>query len=155
MILIYGVFITLQYAWMSHKTLHAEEINFALLALKHCWRHVFRAGHVTYSDHTTLDGGARRSAPLRLLDLESLCSGRLDQSDWLYQGRPNGLITWLLVNHLENLSRFGQSMILASKPKLFVWVLIFKAHLSWVKPYKVEATSQHDHSCWWGCWITY
>ena len=50
--------------------------------------HVFRAGHVTCSDHTTLDGGALRHAPLRLLDLESLCSGRSDQSDWLYQVRP-------------------------------------------------------------------
>ena len=48
----------------------------------------FRAGHVTCSDHTTLDGGALRQAPLRLLDLESLCSGRSDQSDWLYQVRP-------------------------------------------------------------------
>ena len=44
----------------------------------------FRAGHVTCSDHT-LDGGALSRAPLRLLDLESLRSGR---SDWLYQVRP-------------------------------------------------------------------
>ena len=43
---------------------------------------------MTCSDHTTLDGGALRHAPLRLLDLESLCSGRSDQSDWLYQVRP-------------------------------------------------------------------
>ena len=48
----------------------------------------FRAGHVTCFDHTTLDGGALRHAPLRLLDLESVCSGRSDQSDWLYQVRP-------------------------------------------------------------------
>ena len=48
----------------------------------------FRAGHVTCSNHTTLDGGALRHAPLRLLDLESLYSGRSDQSDWLYQVRP-------------------------------------------------------------------
>ena len=43
---------------------------------------------MTCSNHTTLDGGALRHAPLRLLDLESLCSGRSDQSDWLYQVRP-------------------------------------------------------------------
>ena len=43
---------------------------------------------MTCSGHTTLDGGALRRAPLRLLDLESLCSGRSDQSDWLYQVRP-------------------------------------------------------------------
>ena len=48
----------------------------------------FRAGNVTCSDHTTLDGGALRHAPLQLLDLESVCSGRSDQSDWLYQVRP-------------------------------------------------------------------
>ena len=46
---------------------------------------------MTCSDHTTLDGGALRHAPLRLLDLESLCSGRSDQSDWLYQVRPSKL----------------------------------------------------------------
>ena len=48
----------------------------------------FRAGHVTCPDHTTLDGGALRHAPLRLLDLESVCSGRSDQSDRLYQVQP-------------------------------------------------------------------
>ena len=47
---------------------------------------------MTCSDHTTLDGGALRCAPLRLLDLESLCSGRSDQSDWLYQVRPKSQI---------------------------------------------------------------
>ena len=44
---------------------------------------------MTCSDHTTLDGRALRHAPLRLLDLESVCSGRSDQSDWLYQVRPS------------------------------------------------------------------
>ena len=48
---------------------------------------------MTCSDHTTLDGGALRRAPLRLLDLESLCSGRSDQSDWLYQMRPD-IVVW-------------------------------------------------------------
>ena len=43
---------------------------------------------MTCSDHTILDGEALRRAPLRLLDLESLCSVRSDQSDRLYQVRP-------------------------------------------------------------------
>ena len=46
---------------------------------------------MTCSNHTTLDGGALRHAPLRLLDLESICSGRSDQSDWLYQVRPRAI----------------------------------------------------------------
>ena len=57
----------------------------------------FRVGHVTCSDHTTLDGGALRHAPLRRLDLESLCPGRSDQSDWLYQVRPRNFRSFRLL----------------------------------------------------------
>ena len=71
----------------SHQHSHSRcTIVFCINILTPCF---FRAGHVTCSGHTTLDGGALRHAPLRLLDLESICSGRSDQSDWLYQVRPN------------------------------------------------------------------
>ena len=70
----------------SHQHSHSRcTIVFCINILTPCF---FRAGHVTCSDHTTLDGGALRHAPLRLLDLEYVCSGRSDQSDWLYQVRP-------------------------------------------------------------------
>ena len=70
----------------SHQHSHSRcMIVFCINILTPCF---FRAGHVTCSGHTTLDGGALRHAPLRLLDLESVCSGRSDQSDWLYQVRP-------------------------------------------------------------------
>ena len=60
---------------------------------------------MTCSGHTTLDGGALRHAPLRLLDLESLCSGRSDQSDWLYQVRPRiCLVSEFAIGHGEILS---------------------------------------------------
>ena len=70
----------------SHQHSHSRcTIVFCINILTPCF---FRAGHVTCPDHTTLDGGALRHAPLRLLDLESVCSGRSDQSDWLYQVQP-------------------------------------------------------------------
>ena len=70
----------------SHQHSHSRcTIVFCINILTPCF---FRAGHVTCSDLTTLDGGALRHAPLRLPDLESVCSGRSYQSDWLYQVRP-------------------------------------------------------------------
>ena len=76
----------------SHQHSHSRcTIVFCINILTPCF---FRAGHVTCSDHTTLDGGALRHAPLRLLDLESVCSGRSDQSDWLYQVRPRLRKSW-------------------------------------------------------------
>ena len=74
----------------SHQHSHSRcTIVFCIHILTPCF---FRAGHVTCSDHTTLDGGALRHAPLRL----SVCSGRSDQSDWLYtdttiRHNPRGL----------------------------------------------------------------
>ena len=60
---------------------------------KHFDAMFFRAGHVTCSNHTTLDGGALRHAPLRLLDLESLYGPTIYvleqiQEKWVYPCIP-------------------------------------------------------------------
>ena len=85
--------IQMKSTFTNHQHSHSRcTIVFCINILTPCF---FRAGHVTCSGHTTLDGGALRHAPLRLLDLESVCSGRSDQSDWLYQVRPCSSLRYL------------------------------------------------------------
>ena len=100
----------------SHQHSHSRcTIVFCINILTPCF---FRAGHVTCSGHTTLDGGALRHAPLRLLDLESLCSGRSDQSDWLYQVRPGSDKSQLFISTRSNVEK---------SKGLFAWVFILAA----------------------------